>query len=116
MSEVDFLLRGFNGAKPDGGKASPVVLPLDALVPKDVAVVSPGWVGDVDSAPLEEAGDEAGADAEGARTGERLQSCDTALMGDGKGLVRRALLLYDGRAEVKRTVFRQQYCNALHGD
>ena len=95
---------------------APVVGPWDALVSKDVHVVGPGWVGDVHRASLEEAGDEAGADAEGARTGERLQSCDTALMGDGKGLVRRALLLYDGRAEVKRTVFRQQYCNALHGD
>ena len=92
-----------------GCKASPVVLPLDALVPKDVAVVAPGRVGDVDSAPLEEAGNEAGADAEGASSGERLQSRHTALMGDGKGVIRHALLLYDGKVHSL-----QRYCSDLH--
>ena len=63
---------------------TPVVLPLDALVPEDVAVVAPCWVGDVDGLALEEAGDEAGADAEGSGAREGLEDSDSALCEPGE--------------------------------
>jgi hypothetical protein len=64
-------------------KVVPVVLPLHALVAKDVAVVAPRRVGDVHGLALHEASDEGGRDAEGAGAGERVQAHHAVLRACG---------------------------------
>eukprot|EP00955_Chlamydomonas_euryale_P082014 363662-Chlamydomonas_euryale.AAC.14 len=58
---------------------APVVLPLDALVAKDVAVVAPRRVGDVHGLALHEARDERRRDAQRASARQRVQAHDAVL-------------------------------------